>query len=304
MDVNAPELSDSFGLTYYVLSMIKNPSDIKGLAHGTDPTTVLPATVKVMTENGTELECAVTWDPLEQISGQGDSREPATYKAKGHVVFPSYLSDPHCIAHDVEMFIEVDGAPTVPAPKASLETGTYYSAQDTTLSTLEGGLIYYTTDGSEPDIMSGKLYEGENILINGEGIAADDQGQKLVILKAIAFMEGCWDSTEVTYYYTLVTGLDEDPVSHSIRFDLDGGFLDGKTGVITKEYEEETAPDDPTDDPTDPSADTGDESAQNSDGTAVDSGDHSHIHEWMTVYVITFLGLITCIVIRKKETNK
>jgi len=337
LSTNDPQLTFTFPQTKYVLSMIKEPSDISDIANGTDLTSVLPETVKVLTENGIELDCAVSWDTPEQISGEGDSRNAAVYRASGTVVLPDYVELPVGKSLDVEMYIEVNSADTASKPEASLETGTYFSAQTTTLSSLEDGSIYYTTDGSDPadaGNTSRMLYDGNEIKVSGKGRKADEQGQKFFTLRAVAVKDGMWDSDEAVYSYTLITGPDDED-SYTLIFDLNGGSLDGKTGVIAMKYTEGTVinlPGAPTKEgyvfdywqgshyeagaeytvegdhtftAIYKEAGAADDDNPSDEGDrGVDTGDHSHIRGWLSTCVISIFVLSTCIIIRRRDEIK
>ena len=79
----------------------------------------------------------------------------------------------------------------VESPTASVEAGTYTSAQSVELSTAtEGADIYYTTDGTAPTTSSTKYTEA--ITVNAD-----------TTIKAIAVMEGCDNSEVLTAAYKI-----------------------------------------------------------------------------------------------------
>lgn len=80
----------------------------------------------------------------------------------------------------------------VTAPKASVKGGKYKEDQDVTLSCDSDGTIYYTVDGTSPDKVTGKLYQGPIKIENGE-----------TTLKAIAYNKDAEKSTVMTEKYQI-----------------------------------------------------------------------------------------------------
>lgn len=88
-------------------------------------------------------------------------------------------------------------AENIAAPKASLKDGTYTSNQTVSLSTkTEGATIYYTTDGTTPNLSS-KVYTSP-ISITGA------QGEEVAVtIKAMAVSESGEESSVSTFKYTI-----------------------------------------------------------------------------------------------------
>ena len=60
-------------------------------------------------------------------------------------------------------------SPTIADPVITLASGRYYDAQTTTITcSTELAHIYYTTDGSDPSLTNGTLYDGNPIAINAD----------------------------------------------------------------------------------------------------------------------------------------
>ena len=100
------------------------------------------------------------------------------------------------------------------SPVSSTETGKYNGQVSLTLS--GEGRIYYTTDGTKPNVSS-KLYSGEVITLSSTGS-----------VRAFAVCDGCVSSPEVSYTY-VVTDIDYSlPV---IAVSVDNESVFGENGV-------------------------------------------------------------------------
>lgn len=106
-------------------------------------------------------------------------------------------------------------SPTIADPVITLASGRYYDAQTTTITcSTELAHIYYTTDGSDPSLTNGTLYDGNPIAINAD-----------MTLKAVAVL----GSSNPTYS-NVVTA------NYTIRA-LDGtDYLLANTVTVNDEY--------------------------------------------------------------------
>ncbi len=106
-------------------------------------------------------------------------------------------------------------SPTIANPVITLASGRYYEAQTTTITcATEIAHIYYTTDGSDPSLTNGTLYDGNPVAINAD-----------MTLKAVAVL-----GTNNPTYSDVVTA------TYTIRA-LDGtDFLLANTVTVNDEY--------------------------------------------------------------------
>ena len=171
----------------------------------------LPATVSIVTEGNTVSSAPVTWDTTTPASG---SYDPAvltkqTVTLNGTVACPDSI-DVNGVSLSTTITITISAAGIVGAPTANPTAGTYSENQSVALtSSTVGAPIYYTTDGSEPTILSGvpsgttKEYTAPIAVTGTEGQSST------TTIKAIAVQNGMQDSSVETFTYTIqipVTG--------------------------------------------------------------------------------------------------
>ena len=165
----------------------------------------LPATVSIVTEGNTVSSAPVTWDTTTPENG---SYDPAvltqqTVTLNGTVTCPDSI-DANGTALTTTITITISAAGIVGAPTANPTAGTYTENQSVTLtSSTVGATIYYTTDGSEPIILSGvpsgttKEYTAPIAVTGTEGQSST------TTIKAIAVKNGMQDSSVETFIYTI-----------------------------------------------------------------------------------------------------
>ena len=171
----------------------------------------LPATVNIVTEGNTASSAQVTWDTTTPAGG---SYDPAvltqqTVTLNGTVACPDSI-DVNGVSLSTTITITISAAGIVGAPTANPTAGTYSENQSVALtSSTVGATIYYTTDGSEPTILSGvpsgttKEYTAPIAVTGTEGQSST------TTIKAIAVQNGMQDSSVETFTYTIqipVTG--------------------------------------------------------------------------------------------------
>lgn len=159
----------------------------------------LPTQVAIETKGSTINKADVTWDTKSPVSG---SYDPAvitkqTVTLKGNV---SGLDNLDMNEADPVTYITITiwAMETVEAPTASVASGTYTKNQSVILSSAtEGAMIYYTTDGTEPDKTNGEIYTVPIAVTGTAGESVD------TTIKAIAVKDRMQDSEVQTFTYTI-----------------------------------------------------------------------------------------------------
>ncbi len=163
----------------------------------------------------------VEWD---KVTGFDATKlEVQTLTVKGTIKYADNV-DTTGAPTTVEVKINVAEPEQAEAPQASLKSGTYAGTQVVKLSCAQsGGVIHYTTDGSEPTEKSA-VFDGDPIEVAHN-----------TTLKAKVFCDGMKPSKIATFTYT---------ITHKVTFDSAGG-----SAVTTQEVEDgkaATEPDAPT----------------------------------------------------------
>ena len=165
----------------------------------------LPATVSIVTEGNTVSSTPVTWDTTTPASG---SYDPAvltqqTVTLNGTVACPDSI-DANGVSLSTTITITISAAGIVGAPTANPTAGTYSENQSVALaSSTVGATIYYTTDGSEPTILSG-VPSGTTAEYTAPIAVTGTEGQSsTTTIKAIAVKNGMQDSSVETFTYTI-----------------------------------------------------------------------------------------------------
>lgn len=165
----------------------------------------LPATVNIVTEGNTASSAQVTWDTTAPESGSYDPSvlTEQTVTLKGTVTCPDSI-DANGVELTTTITITISAAGIVGAPTANPTAGAYTENQSVALaSSTVGATIYYTTDGSEPIILSGvpsgttKEYTAPIAVTGTEGQSST------TTIKAIAVNNGMQDSSVETFTYTI-----------------------------------------------------------------------------------------------------
>ena len=165
----------------------------------------LPATVNIVTEGNTASSAQVTWDTTTPASG---SYDPAvltqqTVTLNGTVDCPDSI-DANGVSLTTIITITISAAGIVGAPTANPTAGAYTENQSVALaSSTVGATIYYTTDGSEPTILSG-VPDGTTQQYTAPIAVTGTEGQSsTTTIKAIAVKNGMQDSSVETFTYTI-----------------------------------------------------------------------------------------------------
>ncbi len=165
----------------------------------------LPATVNIVTEGNTVSSAPVTWDTTTPENGSYDPSvlTEQTITLNGTVTCPDSI-DANGVSLTTTITITISAAGIVGAPIANPTAGTYSENQSVALtSSTVGATIYYTTDGSEPTILSGvpsgttKEYTAPIAVTGTEGQSST------TTIKAIAVKNGMQDSSVETFTYTI-----------------------------------------------------------------------------------------------------
>ena len=194
----------------------------------------LPATVSIVTEGNTVSSASVTWNTNTPASG---SYDPAvltqqTVTLNGTVDCPDSI-DANGVSLTTTITITISAAGIVGAPIANPTAGTYSENQSVALtSSTVGATIYYTTDGSEPTILSGvpsgttKEYTAPIAVTGTEGQSST------TTIKAIAVQNGMQDSRVETFTYTIQIPVPKYTVTVTNGSGT-GQYAQGETVTIT-----------------------------------------------------------------------
>ena len=187
------------------LTSITAPQAIT-VANGTTYSAMnLPEQVNIVTEGNTASSAQVTWDTTAPESGSYDPSvlTEQTVTLNGMVTCPDSI-DANGVELTTTITITISAAGIVGAPTANPTAGTYSENQSVALaSSTVGATIYYTTDGSEPTILSGvpsgttKEYTAPIAVTGTEGQSST------TTIKAIAVKNGMQDSSVETFTYTI-----------------------------------------------------------------------------------------------------
>ena len=165
----------------------------------------LPDQVNIVTEGNTESSAPVTWNTTTPASG---SYDPAvltqqTVTLNGTVDCPDSI-DANGVSLTTIITITISAAGIVGAPTANPTAGAYTENQSVALaSSTVGATIYYTTDGSEPTILSG-VPDGTTQQYTAPIAVTGTEGQSsTTTIKAIAVKNGMQDSSVETFTYTI-----------------------------------------------------------------------------------------------------
>ena len=165
----------------------------------------LPATVNIVTEGNTASSAQVTWDTTAPESGSYDPSvlTEQTVTLKGTVTCPDSI-DANGVELTTTITITISAAGIVGAPTANPTAGAYTENQSVALaSSTVGATIYYTTDGSEPTILSG-VPSGTTKEYTAPIAVTGTVGQSITTtIKAIAVKNGMQDSSVETFTYTI-----------------------------------------------------------------------------------------------------
>ena len=210
------EITDTDGLAYAVgateavtakdkLTSITAPQAIT-VANGTAYDAMnLPATVSIVTEGNTVSSAPVTWDTTTPAGGSYDPSvlTEQTVTLKGTVTCPDSI-DANGVELTTTITITISAAGIVGAPTANPTAGAYTENQSVALaSSTVGATIYYTTDGSEPTILSG-VPSGTTKEYTAPIAVTGTVGQSITTtIKAIAVKNGMQDSSVETFIYTI-----------------------------------------------------------------------------------------------------
>lgn len=233
LDTEANAVLYTFPSTRYELAAdAESPDDIPGLPHGTTKDAMkgmLPKTIKVLRNDGMEVDAEVIWGDPANVDPEADPRSEAVWNAEGTVKLPDNMGNSEHYSLSVSMNFTVNEADSAASPNASLPSGKYMANQKTTLSTdTEGGTIWYTLDGSDPtdpDNLSRKEYEGGDIPIDFD----PETGKTTVKLRAYTVKDGLWDSIVSTYIYEFTN---EIPVPEGCSHTYNGKEQIGVEGGV------------------------------------------------------------------------
>ena len=166
----------------------------------------LPSQVDITTVEGAASKADVVWDLENLASGTYNPSflTEQIFTVNGTVTLPEEVGNTDNISLNITIQVTVSAAGIVGAPTANPTAGAYTENQSVALaSSTVGATIYYTTDGSEPTIMSGvpsgttKEYTAPIAVTGTEGQSST------TAIKAIAVKNGMQDSSVETFTYTI-----------------------------------------------------------------------------------------------------
>ena len=216
------------------LTSITAPQAIT-VANGTTYSAMnLPEQVNIVTEGNTVSSASVTWDTTTPASGNYDPSvlTEQTVTLNGTVTCPDSI-DANGSSLTTTITITISAAGIVGAPTANPTVGAYTENQSVALaSSTVGATIYYTTDGSEPTILSGvpsgttKEYTAPITVTGTEGQSST------TTIKAIAVQNGMQDSSVETFTYTIQIPVPKYTVTVTNGSGT-GQYAQGETVTIT-----------------------------------------------------------------------
>ena len=166
----------------------------------------LPSQVDITTVEGAASKADVVWDLENLASGTYNPSflTEQIFTVNGTVTLPEEVGNTDNINLNITIQVTVSAAGIVGAPTANPTAGAYTENQSVALaSSTVGATIYYTTDGSEPTILSGvpsgttKEYTAPIAVTGTEGQSST------TTIKAIAVKNGMQDSSVETFTYTI-----------------------------------------------------------------------------------------------------
>lgn len=200
LDRSANVVIYTFPETGYELAAdAESPDDASGIPRGAGLNAYIPDTIKVLRNDGMEVDAAVNWGEPSKADPEADPRSETLWTVSGTVALPENMDNPKGYSLDVSMNLTVVSAGAAASPDASLPSGTYLADQEITLSTdTDHGTIWYTLDGSDPtdaDNPHRAQYDGTPIPIE---LGPESRE---VDLRAYTERAGLWDSIVSTYIY-------------------------------------------------------------------------------------------------------
>ena len=216
------------------LTSITAPQAIT-VANGTTYSAMnLPEQVNIVTEGNTVSSASVTWDTTTPASGNYDPSvlTEQTVTLNGTVTCPDSI-DANGSSLTTTITITISAAGIVGAPTANPTAGTYLENQSVALtSSTEGATIYYTTDGSEPTIISGAP-DGTTAKYTAPIAVTGTEGQSsTTTIKAIAVKNGMQDSSVEAFTYTIQIPVPKYAVTVTNGSGT-GQYAQGETVTIT-----------------------------------------------------------------------
>ena len=254
-------------------------------------TDTLTAEQFVLLVNGEKQEFEVSYPDAEKNGGKTYARTVmltgAAYTGEDSIYLrvepnvESYTGKEMDFSYE-ERDIPVVALQKAETPAADPGSGSVEVNTAVTLTTAtEGAKIFYTTDGSEPDLTS-KLYTGP-ILITAE-----------TVIRAIAVKAGMTNSDVATFNYTVEISGDDEP-------ETDPG--DDEPGTDPGEEQPgggEQTGGDQTDSGTTPQ----DSDKNNGNEAALETGDNTNVLMWAALLFVSGAGVTAVVLVNKKRRHK
>ena len=263
-------------------------------------TDTLTAEQFVLLVNGEKQEFEVSYPDAEKNGGKTYARTVmltgAAYTGEDSIYLrvepnvESYTGKEMDFSYE-ERDIPVVALQKAETPAADPGSGSVEVNTAVTLTTAtEGAKIFYTTDGSEPDLTS-KLYTGP-ILITAE-----------TVIKAIAVKAGMTNSDVATFNYTVEISGDDEPETDP--GDDEPGTDPGDDEPGTDPGEEQPGGGEQTGgDQTDSGTTPQDSDKNNGNEAALETGDNTNVLMWAALLFVSGAGVTAVVLVNKKRRHK
>ena len=201
--------ANSYASNQAKLIAVTAPQSVSGVANGTERTAEalgLPKTVTIETESEHITTAEVNWNLTDLVSGSYDPdvRTEQNFTVKGTITLPEEVANTDQLPLEVTINVIVQAADITGVPAANPAAGIYAENQRISLSSSTAdAVIYYTTDGTIPEVIDGK--PAANTVRYTEPIAVEGiAGQSVdTTIQAIAVRDGLADSPVAAFHYTI-----------------------------------------------------------------------------------------------------
>lgn len=172
-------------------------AELTGVKNGTPLDNIaLPSKVRIVTEDKSISTADVVWN-MNTTGYDPNKTEEQTFTVDGTITPPEGI-DTTGTSLTAQIKVTVSASGIAAVPTSNLVNGAVYNTSQTLeLTSADGAVIYYTTDGTEPTTAS-KKYEGAITL------AADSKTDKVYAIKAIAVDASSNKSAAAEFKFTVL----------------------------------------------------------------------------------------------------